>query len=303
MLTTYNLKYVQKPLSEEEKISLSELTKNNNVKFINEVFASLQILMNEIIKENYNQDVLIYDIIEKLPNYIILNKELVNLLKNKKDYYMNEKVFTINSLISVFEYFEALCWNQIKDEKNILDDYRLLLDEKSKKHVLDYFKKIENEKKIINVRDFTFALRRLISRYLAGARQDIDIKSDLELHLQIVKNEFWSKEIADIDEKDNELLVICHKDIKIGNAWDLYNALNGDIILNKYIDESKKDENENNDNNIKKKEEKLGDDFEIINTEDTQADEKKGDEQIDNIFEDEEKEEEEDENDEPRGDY
>ena len=174
VLTTYNLKYVQKPLSEEEKISLSELTKNNNVKLINEVFASLQILMNEIIKENYNQDVLIYDIIEKLPNYIILNKELVNLLKNKKDYYMNEKVFTINSLISVFEYFEALCWNQIKDEKNILDDYRLLLDEKSKKHVLDYFKKIENEKKIINVRDFTFALRRLISRYLAGARQDIN---------------------------------------------------------------------------------------------------------------------------------
>ena len=266
VLTTYNLKYVQKPLSEEEKISLSELTKNNNVKFINEVFASLQILMNEIIKENYNQDVLIYDIIEKLPNYIILNKELVNLLKNKKDYYMNEKVFTINSLISVFEYFEALCWNQIKDEKNILDDYRLLLDEKSKKHVLDYFKKIENEKKIINVRDFTFALRRLISRYLAGARQDIDIKSDLELHLQIVKNEFWSKEIADNDEKDNELAAICIKDIKIGNAFDLYNLLDGDAILSKEIDKNKKKEKEKEkEENIKDKKDDISE-FEIITT-------------------------------------
>ena len=266
VLTTYNLKYVQKPLSEEEKISLSELTKNNNVKFINEVFASLQILMNEIIKENYNQDVLIYDIIEKLPNYIILNKELVNLLKNKKDYYMNEKVFTINSLISVFEYFEALCWNQIKDEKNILDDYRLLLDEKSKKHVLDYFKKIENEKKIINVRDFTFALRRLISRYLAGARQDIDIKSDLELHLQIVKNEFWSKEIADNDEKDNELAAICIKDIKIGNAFDLYNLLDGDVILSKEIDKNKKKEKEKEKEENKKDKKDDISEFEIITT-------------------------------------
>ena len=35
------------------------------------------------------------------------------------------------------------------------------------------------------------------------------------------------------DEKDNELFVICHKDIKIGNAWDLYNVLDGDTILNK----------------------------------------------------------------------
>ena len=117
----------------------------------------------------------------------------------------------------------------------------------------DYFKKIENEKKIINVRDFTFALRRLISRYLAGARQDIDIKSDLELHLQIVKNEFWSKEIADNDEKDNELAAICIKDIKIGNAFDLYNLLDGDVILSKEIDKNKKKEKE------KEKEENIKD--------------------------------------------
>ena len=128
----------------------------------------------------------------------------------------------------------------------------------------------------------------------------------MDLILYINKNEFWSKEIADIDEKDNELIIICPKDIKIGNALDLYNALNGDAILNKYIDKSKKNENEIDNDNIKKKEIKEEDEFEIINTEDTQADEKKGGEQVDNIFEeDEEKEEEEEEeeNDEPRGDY
>ena len=116
----------------------------------------------------------------------------------------------------------------------------LISSEESKKHVIDYFKKDENQNKIINIQEFTFALRRLISRFLAGSRQEVDIKSDLDLILYINKNEFWSKEIADNDEKDNELQKICHKDIKIGNAWDLYNVLDGDTILNKFIDKSKK---------------------------------------------------------------
>ena len=288
ILTNYNIKYIQKPLTEEEKQILGELLKNNNIKVFNEVFSSLQILMNEIIKENYDQDILIYDIIEKLPNYIKLSAELVDLLKKMKDQYMNEKIFTINSLVSIFEYFEALCWTQIN--KNILEDYNLVLSEESKKYVLDYFKKNENQNKIINIKDFTFALRRLISRYLAGSRQEIDIKSDLELKLHICKNEFWSKEIADNDEKDNELYEICHKDIKIGHAMDLYKVLDGDTILNKVIDKNKKKEKNKE---IDQKEEKK-EDFEIINTTETQADEKNEDVLQDNATDGEEKEEEED---------
>ena len=303
-ITQYNDKYIQKPLSEEEKQILGELLKNNNVKLFNDIFNSLLILMNEIIKENYAQETLIYDVVEKLPNYFInaLNKELLDLLKDTKEQYMNEKIFTINNLVLIFEYFEALCWPQIS--KNILEDYTLISSEESKKHVIDYFKKNENQNKIINIQEFTFALRRLISRFLAGSRQEIDIKPDLDLILYIDKNEFWSKEIADNDEKYNELMKICHKDIKISNAWDLYNALDGDIILNKYIEKSKKKENENNDDDNMKKEDKKENKYDEINTDETQADEKKGDEQEGNIFDDdEEKEEEEDENDEPRGDY
>ena len=109
-------------------------------------------------------------------------------------------------------------------------------------------------------------MRRLISRYLAGARQDIDIKSDLELHLQNVKNEFWSKEIADNDEKDNELAAICIKDIKIGNSFDLYNLLDGDVILSKEIDKNKKKEKEKEkEENIKDKKDDISE-FEIITT-------------------------------------
>ena len=300
-ITQYNDKYIQKTLSEDEKLILIDLLKNNNSKLFSEVFSSLQILMNEIIKENYAQDTLIYDILEKLPYIInILNTELLNLLKRAKEQYMNEKIFTINSLVSVYEYFEALCWPQIN--RNILEDYTLVLEDKYKKYVIDYFKKNENQKKIINIQEFTFALRRLISRYLAGSRQEIDIKSDLALILYINKDEFWSKEIADNDEKDNELILICHKDIKIGNAWDLYNTLNGDAILNKYIDKSKQKENQIGDD-FEQKEIKLKNKVEI-KKEEGQIDERKVVKQEEKNLDEEDNEEgEEEEDDEPRGDY
>jgi hypothetical protein len=68
------------------------------------MFSSLQILMNEILKENYEQNYLIYDIIQKIPKYIILNEELIRLIEDR--YNKSKNSFTINSLVSIFEYFE-----------------------------------------------------------------------------------------------------------------------------------------------------------------------------------------------------
>ena len=131
VLVDYNAKYNQRQLTEEEKEALNDLLKNNkNSKFYNDVFSSLQILMNEIIKENYDQNHLIYKIIESLPNYIILNDELVKLFRSKYEYNQEDKIFTINTLVSIFEYFEALCWKEM--QKNILLDYKLEIDEKTK---------------------------------------------------------------------------------------------------------------------------------------------------------------------------
>ena len=74
VLTEYNTKYPPKELTDDEKESLNDLLKNNNgSKFYKEVFASLQILMNLIVNENYNQDHLIYKVIEARSNYVVLN--------------------------------------------------------------------------------------------------------------------------------------------------------------------------------------------------------------------------------------
>ena len=250
ILVDYNTKYIQRELTEEEKDSLNDLLKsNNNSEFYNDVFSSLQILMNEIIKENYDQNHLIYKIIESLPNYIILNKELVKLFKSKYEYNPEEKIFTLNSLVSIFEFFEGLCWKEI--QKNIQPDYKLDLQEETKKYILDYFENLSDDK-IITKNTFTTALRRLIARSLAGSRQEIDIKSESILKLYIEREDLWSKEIINNNLFSEEIDQICQDDILIGNCWKLYNLLDGDSLLNEIIKikEKKKESTEQNDTNI-----------------------------------------------------
>ena len=250
VLVDYNTKYIQRELTEEEKGAIKDLLKaNNNSKFYNDVFASLQILMNEIIKENYDQNYLIYKIIESLPNYIILNNELVKLFKNKYEFNPEEKIFTINTLVSIFEYFEERCWKEI--QKNILIDYKLELSEDTKKFVLDYFEKLPKDK-IINKEIFTTALRRLISRSLAGSRQEIDIKSDSPLKLYMAREDLWKKDIVDNMLFDGEIYEICKDDIFIGNCWNLYNILEGDNIMNMKLNKEL-DNDKNIDNPVGKK--------------------------------------------------
>ena len=297
VLVDYNNKYVPRALSETEKKCLNEFLQinNNNHKFYNDVFTSLQILMNEIIKENYEENYLIYKIIEALPDIIILNEELKKLFKNKYEYYKDEKekVFTINSLVSVFEYFEALCWKDMS--KNILPDYQLELSDESKKFVVEYFEKNKNENKVVNKKNFTDALRKLISRYLAGSRQEIDIKSEAQLKLYIIKDELWSRDIIDNDDFEIEIYEIVKDDILIGNSWKLYDLLGGDEIMNEEINKNKEKEKE--DNNKQEQINEQNKDKNIIN------DSKEGKKDGDNIIDDDNEEQDEEDDSEEKDDF
>ena len=249
ILLDYNTKYNQENLSEEEKNSINKLINlDNGSKF--DIFSSLSILMNQILNENYEQGYIIYKIIESLPSYIILNEELVKLFKEKYD--NNEKMFSINCLVSLFEYFEALCWNDIKNK--IPQDYQLELSEEIKGYILDYFEK--NKNTLINKKNLTVCLRKLISRYLASSRQEIEIKSDSELKQYIGREDLWSKDILNSDSFDNEIEEIFKLEINIGQSFNLYNLLEGDAILNEELynkekeKEKEKNKEELKDNNI-----------------------------------------------------
>ena len=139
-------------------------------------------------------------------------------------------------------------------------DYKLEVSNETKKYITEYFKNIKNdEKKLIKVNNFTAALRKLISRSLAGSRQDIDIKFDAKLILYINRGDLWPQEFLNEENNDefvNELYMICKDDLIIGNCLDLYNCLDGDNILNEEIAKNKaKFEEKKNDNQIDDKDE------------------------------------------------
>ena len=156
-------------------------------------------------------------------------------------------MFAINTLISIFEYFENLCWDETK--KHISADFKLKLKEDDKQYILDYFEKNKyDDKKIININNFTTALRRLISRFLLSSRQEAEIKSDLKLSHYIGREELWKKEIIDNELFIKEIMDICTDNIKIGNSFNLYEILGGDKILKTELGIKCEDENCKEDN-------------------------------------------------------
>ena len=261
ILVDYNNKYVQRELDQTEKDLLNNLLEtNNNNRFYNDVFSSLQILMNEIIKENYEQDYLLYSVIQNLPNYIILNEELIKLFK--RQYIINDKIFTVNSLIDIFNYFEALCWTEIKS--NIPPDYQQDIPQNISNYILKYFKDKKN--KIINIENFTYSLRKLISRSISGSRQDAEIKNDAKLKYYITREDLWNKKILDSEKFEEEINEIFRYEILIGQIIHLYNLLDGDIILNEKLYRNNNKISREKDINTIKTINIINDNLNVINT-------------------------------------
>ena len=253
ILIKFDEKYPKKELSEKEKDALNGLLKvNNDNKFYQDISSSLQLIMNQLIIDNYDPNKFLYDIIRDLPPFIILNEDLKNLLENQNAF--KSETFKINTLISMYEYLENYCWEENK--KHISPDFKLDLEEKEKENIINYFQNNKNnEKKIINIKNFTTALRRLISRFLISSRQEAEIKPELKLSLYIGRAEFWSKDISDNEVFEVEIFDICKNDIKIGNSYKLYEVLGGDKILNeemgiKVEEEVPKPPQEDEDENI-----------------------------------------------------
>jgi hypothetical protein len=199
--------------------------------------------MNEIIKENYDQNYLLYDIIKKLPKYIILNEDIIKLMD---DNYNDKNCFTINSLVSFFEYFEDLCWNQIK--KHIPSNYQLEINDNTKQYISSYFNNISQSNKI-NKKIFTTALRKLISRSIAGSRQDIDMKSDQKLKMYIKREDLWNNNLHKNKSFNQEIEIIFKEEILVGHCWKLYNLLEGENNTLEEIQQGQRNQINNNINN------------------------------------------------------
>ena len=80
-------------------------------------------------------------------------------------------------------------------------------------------------------------MRKFISRILANGRQEQNIRNDHQLILYIRRSDLWKNNIEENENFEIEIMEILTKDIIVGQTYDLYNILEGDSFLNKFIDE------------------------------------------------------------------
>ena len=218
--------------------------KNKSEQKILDFWSSLQLLIDIILENNYNGEILISKIIRdnnKKESLILLN----DLFNNSKITEKNKgTLFKVNSLMSVFNIFELICWEKIKE--NLIDNYLKEIND-NMMQVIDIFFNDDNNKNIITRKDLSTAIRRFVSRYLLGRRSEKEIDKNSNLIDNLYKKELWNKkDLVDNKQFEKELNLLFNiknkSMISIGQATKLQEYLGDEIEL--YL----KDINENNNN-------------------------------------------------------
>ena len=250
IIPDFCLNFPQKELTNSEKEQLyyfrNEQESNDSN---NKILFSIQLLiffLRDKNKKEFGENKTMKSIISDniLPNYIHLSKETIDLF--------NKTEFTLHKLFSVYEYFELLCYDDFKKNTNI--EYSVKLPEEKIIRINNYFnEKDKGNGYLITKIVLSGAVRKLISRFLSGKREEQDISPQNELFLYLqYREDIWKKEIKDNANFDKEISELSEFKILVQHSIDLYDVLGGDknllgdeVIKEMEIQEEKRIEEEN----------------------------------------------------------
>jgi hypothetical protein len=218
VIQTFDDKYPQEDLIENEKAALNSFLQENHD--FNQIMFSIQLLIFYLSKENENREKSLNEILLKIPSYVQINQELKSFL-NRSD------IFKLKHILAIYEYIERLCYNQI--EENVIADYHIDVSPETKEIIEKYYKDISPDS-IITRKILADAVRKFVSRFLTGKRQEMDINGDVDIFLFISKNELWPRNFTDNNKFEIEFSQIQDKfnskgKIKVNQAVKLYRLL------------------------------------------------------------------------------
>ena len=128
--------------------------------------------------------------------------------------------------MNLYSFIEHLCFKELSNtlqqeyKKEIPNDLR----EKIKQKLLGVQNKNKGEGFTIN--QLATAVRRFISRYLAGKRESVDIDEKRDLAFDLSRVDLWDEKIGKLDNLD-ELLVSQLGEFKlnVGQAFEFYKII------------------------------------------------------------------------------
>ena len=246
-------KYKQRELNEKESNDVISTLLNNqkrNEFDIKNIIFCLNVLIEIILEKNIDAKMTLFSFINTESNCrkAITNqiKEFFQILNNMNkendDEYLN-----INCLINLIEFLELFIWENIK--MNLELKYKEDIDNTIKEYFKDS-EDLDNEKKLI----LCSVIRKFISRYLSEKNGENikNIKTNNSLDAYLLNEEFWPENLMD-DRIFFLMMLFGDKEIKVFQAYKLYEYLGGDEIIltniiNKYKENNKKKEEENEGN-------------------------------------------------------
>ena len=238
--------YEFEKINNEEKTILKTQTNDINMKKM--ILPNLEILINYLIKENkYQGRQSVSEI--KFHSNLYLNQNFIHLFKNFKS-------FTINKLISMYEFLEELLWDFIAN-RYIINDFKEVGFVNKYKNKINSFIQNENKRELKNDMIISLLIK-FICRYLPNADREIQERDLFGMILE--KNNNLPQQIQ------NELINIKNDlEVEVKYAIDLTDYLVRIINnKNKELMQEKKEEKQNQDEKNDKEEEEE----EIINDDD-----------------------------------
>ena len=242
ILSTFISNYPQKKLDEEQKQILYNFrSEQYSTESIIKILFSIQLMItfyNEQLS-SCDKNIKISETFSDFPPYFKIPDDTKNLFRISP--------FTISHIISVYEYFELLCFNEFKN--NIDPQYKQIISEEKKENIENYFKSKPDA--LLTKLEISTAVRRFISRSLVGVREDSEVAENQELFDFLrYKEDCWNREISSSARFDEEIENLRRLDIKVGEVLNLYEKLGGDSSLlgeavKKQVQEAEEEEENN----------------------------------------------------------
>ena len=227
ILSSFYLKYPQKDLNDKEKENImkyidnknkEKMAKNNMNYDFKEFFGSLQMLIFYLTEQGFMKiDTSIKNVIKNAPSYFKLSEDC-------NDFFNNDgSEITIQKLMNLFFFFEHLCFEDLSG--TLQNEYKKPISEDKKNEITNKLLKNYNNK-LFTLRDLGAAVRRFISRYLAGKLQTTDIGEDRTLSFELSREDLWEEKIGkedDLMENIDELL--SDFNLNVGQAYAFYQLI------------------------------------------------------------------------------
>ena len=224
ILDKFYKKYKQIDLNDNEKeqiISFIKENKREDSNVFKPLFGGIQLLIFYLINNNAREEDSILEIIYNERDYLRINEICEIFFK------VEGRELKVKHIMNVFFIFEHLCFKELCE--NLHNDYKEEIPEDIKtKIIYKLMTKNENDHNdkndIFTIKELAAAVRRFISRYLAGPRIDSDPRSLLLPYLN--KIDLWGEKIG---KNDNLIESLSNKleelKITVWQSFDFYQVI------------------------------------------------------------------------------